>query len=859
MEGGAGGRTSSALFAGFRALGLFSNDIPHVVRFSALKRRFYVTTCVGKSFHTYDVQKLSLVAVSNSVPQDICCMAADGRLVFAAYGNVFSAFARNKEVVHTFKGHKAEIHLLQPFGDHIISVDTDSILIIWHIYSEEEYLQLSFDKSVFKISAILHPSTYLNKILLGSEQGSLQLWNVKSNKLLYTFLGWKIGVTALQQAPAVDVVAVGLMSGQVIIHNIKFDETLMKFRQDWGPITSISFRTDGHPIMAAGSPCGHIGLWDLEDKKLINQMRNAHSTAIAGLTFLHREPLLVTNGADNALRIWIFDGPTGEGRLLRFRMGHSAPLTKIRYYGQNGQQILSASQDGTLQSFSTIHEKFNKSLGHGLINKKRVKRKGLQNTLSVRLPPITKFAAEEARESDWDSIIACHQGKLSCSTWNYQRSTIGSYFLKPKELKTDDITATAVDITSCGNFAVIGLSAGTVDVYNMQSGIHRGSFGEDQAHKGSVRGVAVDGLNQLTITTGSEGLLKFWNFKNKLLIHSMSLDSSPNMMLLHRDSGILGLALDDFSISVLDIETRKIVREFSGHQGQINDLAFSPDGRWLISASMDCTVRTWDLPSGWSNVSLYSVVSLRPLPTDYVPSVVMLPGTCQTQDVEFSEETIEPSDEMIEYDSPEQLNEQLVTLSLLPESRWKNLLNLDVIKKKNKPKEPPKVPKSAPFFIPTIPGLVPRYAAPEQNNDPQQSKVVNLGILAQKSDFCMKLEEGLVNNKYEAAVNLLKELGPSGIETELRGLSPDCGGSIEVMQSFLKMIGMMLDRKRDFELAQAYLALFLKLHLKLLPSEPVLLEELTKLSSQVEENWIHLQSLFNQSLCILNYIKSALL
>ncbi|XP_035583712.1 WD repeat-containing protein 36 isoform X2 [Zalophus californianus] len=859
MERGAGHRTGSALFAGFRALGLFSTDIPHVVRFSALKRRFYVTTCVGKSFHTYDVQKLSLVAVSNSLPQDICCMAADGRLVFAAYGNVFSAFARNKEVVHTFKGHKAEIHLLQPFGDHIISVDTDSILIIWHIYSEEEYLQLTFDKSVFKISAILHPSTYLNKILLGSEQGSLQLWNVKSNKLLYTFQGWKMGVTALQQAPAVDVVAIGLMSGQVIIHNIKFDETLMKFHQDWGPITSISFRTDGHPVMAAGSPCGHIGLWDLEDKKLINQMRNAHSTAIAGLTFLHKEPLLVTNGADNALRIWIFDGPMGEGRLLRFRMGHSAPLTKIRYYGQNGQQILSASQDGTLQSFSTIHEKFNKSLGHGLVNKKRVKRKGLQNAMSVRLPPITKFAAEEARESDWDSIIACHQGKLSCSTWNYQKSTIGAYFLKPKELKKDDITATAVDITSCGNFAVIGLSSGTVDVYNMQSGIHRGSFGEDQAHKGSVRGVAVDGLNQLTITTGSEGLLKFWNFKNKILIHSMSLDSPPNMMLLHRDSGILALALDDFTISVLDIETRKIVREFSGHQGQINDVTFSPDGRWLITASMDCSVRTWDLPSGWSNISLYSVVSLRPLPTDYIPSVVMLPGTCQTQDVELSEETIEPSDEMIEYDSPEQLNEQLVTLSLLPESRWKNLLNLDVIKKKNKPKEPPKVPKSAPFFIPTVPGLVPRYAPPEQNNDPHQSKVVNLGILAQKSDFCLKLEEGLVNNKYEAALNLLKELGPSGIETELRSLSPDCGGSVEVMQSFLKMIEMMLDRKRDFELAQAYLALFLKLHLKMLPSEPVLLEEMTKLSSQVEENWIHLQSLFNQSICILNYIKSALL
>lgn len=50
-RGGAG----SALFAGFRALGLFSTDVAHVLRFSALKRRFFVTTCVGKSFHTYDV------------------------------------------------------------------------------------------------------------------------------------------------------------------------------------------------------------------------------------------------------------------------------------------------------------------------------------------------------------------------------------------------------------------------------------------------------------------------------------------------------------------------------------------------------------------------------------------------------------------------------------------------------------------------------------------------------------------------------------------------------------------------------------------------------------------------------------
>lgn len=43
--------------------------------------------------------------------------------------------------------------------------------------------------------------------------------------------------------------------------------------------------------------------------------------------------------------MWIFDGPGGTGRVLRSRMGHSAPPTKIRYHGQNGEQILSAGMN----------------------------------------------------------------------------------------------------------------------------------------------------------------------------------------------------------------------------------------------------------------------------------------------------------------------------------------------------------------------------------------------------------------------------------------------------------------------------------------------------------------------------------
>ena len=43
--------------------------------------------------------------------------------------------------------------------------------------------------------------------------------------------------------PVIDVVAVGLDSGEVFVHNLKYDETVVS--QDWGPVTGIAFRTDG--------------------------------------------------------------------------------------------------------------------------------------------------------------------------------------------------------------------------------------------------------------------------------------------------------------------------------------------------------------------------------------------------------------------------------------------------------------------------------------------------------------------------------------------------------------------------------------------------------------------------------------
>ena len=51
--------------------------------------------------------------------------------------------------------------------------------------------------------------------------------------------------------------------------------------------------------------------------------------------------------------------------------------------------------------------------------------------------------------------------------------------------------------------------------------------------------------------------------------------------------------------------------------------------------------------------------------------------------------------------------------------------DLSFLQQRNKPKEPPKVPKSAPFFLPTVPGVDFQF---DVKNESEEAKVGVIGI-----------------------------------------------------------------------------------------------------------------------------------
>uniref|UniRef100_A0A8C4N1Y6 WD repeat domain 36 n=1 Tax=Eptatretus burgeri TaxID=7764 RepID=A0A8C4N1Y6_EPTBU len=766
----------------------------------------------------------------NSVPDEISCLASNRFLIFVAYGKTIATLTRDKEVKYTYNGHAAPVHILLPLGEHLLSISRDNHLILWVVRTEEQYLELNWTPASFLVTCAVSPATLTNKVLLGSRQGSMQLWNVHTGKLIYTFAGWKSEITALVQAPAVGVVGVGTASGKIIIHDIMQDESLMQFVQDWGPVTCLTFRTDGEAVLAAGSPLGHLGIWDLNNRRLIGQLRSTHRGGLGTATFLPNQSQLLTSGPDNAIRVWVFDGPGGTGRLLSSRCGLAAQPSCLLHYGSDGRGILAAGLDGSLQLLSTDHDKFNKTLRQGMCpNDFFFLFVFFFNLISLLvLPAMT----EPSRERDWAGVVACHKDRVIVSTWSVRRSTQQEQRLKPPNL-TQRATATAVAVSSCANFVVVGLSCGQVDVYNLQSGIHRGSYGSNAAHDGPIRGVAIDALNQVVVTVGGtakvgENGMKFWRFKARTLIGNLNPGASPSGLSLHRDSGLCAVRCDDFSAVVVDVTLRNVVRRFSGHSAPLTD--FSPDGRWFVTAAMDCAVRTWDVPSG-SLMDCFlvpsAVVALSFSPTgDFLATAHVDEVGVFLWFVALFIFTLFTSYTM------------LIHFSTLFIKMSRNVY----LQERNKPKKKVEVPKNAPFFLPTLPGLTPKFAPDFQETD-------KVGDSHHPCAYFVS---------YGIAV--LHSLSPASLEAELRALGPHwAGGGPDKALAFLKMAQVAACAPTNFELNQAHLALFLKLHLDWIAKVPGAELELQHLLSLHRAGWAGVRHSALHSLAILSYLRSALL
>lgn len=184
---------------------------------------------------------MNLLFVSKPTEKPITFMASHKRLIYAAAGNEVIGYKRGREVSRAGGDGDFTITQFLILGAYIAALCDDNTLKLWDTNTGDLYTEIEFGDE-FTATNMIHPSTYLNKILVSSTQGTMQIWNIRTNQMVYQFGYLGSAVTCLAQSPVIDVIAIGLLDGTVILHNIKADEKIDSVRQD-DRVTAITFRT----------------------------------------------------------------------------------------------------------------------------------------------------------------------------------------------------------------------------------------------------------------------------------------------------------------------------------------------------------------------------------------------------------------------------------------------------------------------------------------------------------------------------------------------------------------------------------------------------------------------------------------
>lgn len=409
--------------------------------------------------------------------------------------------------------------------------------------------------------------------------------NIFYRKIIFEFRRPDKGyIYGCQNSPVVDLVAcISSDPYELLLRNIKNDTTLLALKlspyHDNHRKPVYSFRTDEHSHLAISNADNSISIWNLDNQKLIQRIPGAHSREILFLEYLPGQPILLSCAADNSIKQWIFEGVEQSPRLLISRSGDEKPPIMVRFYGLSSHFLLSASKH-SLRKISTRKD------SQSIEFSKKTK------SLSDQLIEIETASFDHAREKDWDNIVSCTTNSNVGITWNYLNASIGKHRLVTR----DKGNITACLLSPCGHFALVATQFGNVDVFNIQSGIYQHTLNHELSSP--IICLGMDYGNRTLVSVYSCGVITRWKYRSRIIDASVTVSEPIVKACYCADTNFLAIVTDTWRIIVYDVDTMSVGRIFTGHSAKITDLIFSTNGKQLVSASEDLSIRTWDVVGG---------------------------------------------------------------------------------------------------------------------------------------------------------------------------------------------------------------------------------------------------------------------
>jgi WD40 repeat protein len=404
--------------------------------------------------------------------------------------------------------------------------------------------------------------------------GSLQVWDIPSGVPIVTLPQSDFAIKAAVFSPYSEQLALGI-GAEVKIVDVQSGDILLTLSGHTGFVQALRYKRDGTRLASAGAD-GLAMLWNANTGRRLVTLAG-HTGALVDLVFIPGSNLLATSALDGTVRVWNIS-PAGEREAPA---SFYDPLEKV-------YNAIAYSPDGlrlVVSGGSTAGEVFDATDGTPLVNLHG----GFGNHQgSAAFSPDGKFLATTSGENVaylWETGT----GK-KILTYSGHGDWIGDLAFSPD----GQILATI----SFDRTARIWEAASGKELFSVQA------FSEllDTSQALGIE-FSPDGSK---FATAAGHTPRVWDARSgKELLALPSQIENAYSLAFSPDGGRLaiGVALGE-GASTWDLATGQKLADFFGHQGSINAILFSRDGKQIFTGSVDGTIKVWDAFSGQEQFTL---------------------------------------------------------------------------------------------------------------------------------------------------------------------------------------------------------------------------------------------------------------
>lgn len=397
------------------------------------------------------------------------------------------------------------------------------------------------------------------KILSGSQDRTIKMWEAQTGRLLLTLEGHTMIVMSVAFSPNGRRLASGSQDHSIRIWDAQTGKCISTLSGHTGHVNSLRFSPDSRRLVS-GSRDRTICVWDAQTGSCLASLAG-HSLGVNEAHFSPDGRRIVSASSDKTIGVW--NARTGE-RLLSLE-GHTH-WVKSAVFSPDGKRILSGALDKTLRLWDAQSGR-------------------LLSTLEGHSSWVNSVAYDPS-----GSRMVSGSSDRTIKIWD----TRSGRCLSTLEGHSDWVWAVA--FSPDATRIVSGSQDKTIKVWDAQTGACLLSL---SGHSSPVNSLGFSPDGSRMISGSSNKMLKVWDARTgKELLSFTGGSKRINSAAFSPDGNQIISGSQDKTVRIWDAQTGKALGKLEGHSSEVNSAAFSPDGRFIVSASEGDALKIWDAQTG---------------------------------------------------------------------------------------------------------------------------------------------------------------------------------------------------------------------------------------------------------------------